>query len=272
MGASPVRSRSVLAPHNIPDHYASLELVEDGNQSLQGLGNAIRQGASDSVLEIIEMESNLDLLDKPGLSLNMRLRKKKSSSLEFDQLEVTPFHLAILAQDGLLVQLILDKMYNFKVDGIRNLLEAKTCVKFGDDQNNYIKEDQALHQINCLHLAGRYHPGSLLIIFRFLRQHDLIHDIEDLLKEADPLTGQSILHMSCNSATSVKILLYFSPDLVHAVDKDDLTPLHLAAQEGEYASCKALLEFGADPNSIGNSKRHTETPLHKATSRFGSFL
>ena len=53
----------------------------------------------------------------------------------------------------------------------------------------------------------------------------------------------------------VKALLTGNPDLISSKDRDGMTPLHWAAQEGHKDVAKLLLANGADVNAKDNNGR-----------------
>jgi ankyrin repeat protein len=59
----------------------------------------------------------------------------------------------------------------------------------------------------------------------------------------------------------VKALLTGNPDLISSKDRDDMTPLHWAVQEGHKDVTKLLLANGADVNA---KAVEVQTPLHVA--------
>ena len=93
-------------------------------------------------------------------------------------MHVTPFHLAIIAQKADIVLLMLQSIVqssNSPLDYIKRLLQKQTKVDFTKGTpDTYILDDRTLDQINAIHLAARYHAQSLLVIIRFLRDHDML--------------------------------------------------------------------------------------------------
>lgn len=62
-------------------------------------------------------------------------------------------------------------------------------------------------------------------------------------------TSLILWHAHQNDAVAVRKLLEEDPNLVHAKDYDNRTPLHVAALHGLIDVAKTLIEFGADVNA-----------------------
>lgn len=62
-------------------------------------------------------------------------------------------------------------------------------------------------------------------------------------------TSLILWHAHQNDAAAVRKLLEEDPNLVHAKDYDNRTPLHVAALHGLIDVAKTLIEFGADVNA-----------------------
>ena len=64
---------------------------------------------------------------------------------------------------------------NSPLDSFKRLLQKKTKMDFTKGTpDTYVLDDRTLDQINAFHLAARYHAQSLLVIIRFLRDHDIL--------------------------------------------------------------------------------------------------
>lgn len=62
-------------------------------------------------------------------------------------------------------------------------------------------------------------------------------------------TSLILWHAHQNDVAAVRKLLEEDPNLVHAKDYDNRTPLHVAALHGLIDVAKTLIEFGADVNA-----------------------
>lgn len=62
-------------------------------------------------------------------------------------------------------------------------------------------------------------------------------------------TSLILWHAHHNDESAVRKLLEEDPKLVHAIDYDNRTPLHVASLHGWIDVAKCLIEFGADVNS-----------------------
>ncbi|KAL1828835.1 hypothetical protein DCAR_0208097 [Daucus carota subsp. sativus] len=74
-------------------------------------------------------------------------------------------------------------------------------------------------------------------------------------------TSLILWHAHHNDESAVRKLLEEDPKLVHAIDYDNRTPLHVASLHGWIDVAKCLIEFGADVNS---QDRWKNTPLADA--------
>ena len=125
-------------------------------------------------------------------------------------MRVTPFHLAIIAQQPEIVHLIMKSVIQFSntpVESIMKLLQKKTKIFFAKDQSPeiYFKDDRSLDGNNSFHLAARFHGKSLLTIVKFLRNEDLLDSVMDLLDVSDPHMGKKPLHMAARSPSSLPL-------------------------------------------------------------------
>ena len=249
------------------------------------LGNAIRSGYTDYVFELIEQNTSIgcSALSRLGFQFETTLRRlpkeedttnaKKTdvaSQKPREKMHVTPFQLAIIAQKADIVYIMLQSMVqftNFPLESIKRLLQKKTKMDFTKgDPDTYVLDDRTLDQINSFHLAARFHAQSLLVIVRFLRDHDMLEHILHLLEECDPHMGKTPLHMAAKSPSSLPLRILLLCDVqVDTKDKRGYTALHMASKEGLDINCQVLLEHQADPNAYG-THQYCKTPLLRARS------
>lgn len=275
-------------------------LSEENDLVMVSLGDAIRSGDVKQVLEIIS-NNDISIFFRSGLTFGATFRKTgkpapypkimddpedsmghkdslkltRQKLLKQDRMNVTPFHLAILAQQTKIVQCILEMVLNHSsIETIRKLLGAKTVVSFAlDDPKQYLSEDASMDGNNAFHLAARFHCMSLLVMIRSLRDHDILDRVTDLLAAKDPhLEMNSLLMAAMNpNAKATTILLSCGLD-IESSDSRGYTALHIACKEGREATCKVLLEHGANVNACGDNK-HFRTPMHRTrTKRIVSLL
>ena len=136
---------------------------------------------------------------------------------------VTPFHLAIIAQQADIIECMLNYILEFSekpVEDTKAILAKKTKVAFAKEATLYFKDDKTMDGINAFHLAGRFHAQSLLVMMRFLRDNDLLEPVTPLLEDTDPHMGKTPLHMAmkCPSSLSATVFLLCGAE-VDAVDK-----------------------------------------------------
>ena len=97
---------------------------------------------------------------------------------------------------------------------------------------------------------------------KFLRDQNLTDLTRKLLSEVDPHVGNTPLHESAKSPNSLSLtILLISGADVNAINKKGYSALHVASRSGLDAHCHILLDYGANPNTIGNND-HPKTPLH----------
>ena len=267
------------------------------------LGNAIRSGDAAYVYEIIETNNGIEssALSRRGLQFEITLRKQTKAELltsngteensktslfyaqdsiqiykeKFnmpDKMYVTPFHLAIIAQQAEVVYVMLEATLQFAnspAEAFKKLLEMKTKINFArGSPETYFKDDRTLDEINSFHLAARIHPQSLLIIVRFLRDKDMLEPVLPLLQVCDPHMGKTPFHMAAKSPSplSLKILVALDDIEIDARDKRGYTALHIASKGGLEANCQLLVDHGVDVNAYGDDG-HRKTPLHRARTK-----
>ena len=111
-------------------------------------------------------------------------------------------------------------------------------------------------------MAGRFHAESLFVIMKFLRDQNLTDLTKKLLGKIDPHVGNTPLHESAKSPNSLSLtILLISGSDVNAINKKGYSALHVASRSGLDGHCHILLDYGANPNAIGNND-HPKTPLH----------
>ena len=262
---------------------------EENDEAMVSLGNAIRSGDTQYVYNIIETNSEIktSALSRRGILFEATFRRENTTELTplnttqdkakvygenfniTDNMYVTPFHLAIIAQHADIAYVMLEATLQYSrtpVESFKKLLGMKTKINFArGPPETYIIDDRILDGINSFHLAARFHSQSLLTILRFLRDNDMLEPVLPLLEVCDPHMGKTPLHMAAKSPSplSLKILVALDNVEIDGRDKRGYTALHIAAREGKEANCQLLLDHGADPNIYGNDN-HKKTPLHRA--------
>ena len=235
------------------------------------LERAIRGGSVDKVLEIL-IQEEAEVLSKRGFKVEVSFRLLANANWrKFDVLFLTPFHLAILAKQADVVQAMMKYVFD-SVDPeelVRKILSKKTKVDFtSGTPEEYFEEDANLDGINAIHLAGRYHTQSLLLIVQALHENDFLESMLDVFEAVDPHIGKTPLHFAVKNPNpmSCKILLTCGVN-IEAKDNCGYTALHITSKEGLENNCKLLLKHGADPNVYGNGPKYGQTPLHQAATQ-----
>ena len=143
----------------------------------------------------------------------------KDVALEDDRLdnaemEVTPLHLAIISKQTKVIQTIIEYLIN-KVQEetheqkqkipalLREILESKVELKFYYDIETYDKADRSLDGMNAFHLACKYHPDAISIIFEIINnQYDDQSAVVNFLRKTDNHVKQTPLHVASRSSTT----------------------------------------------------------------------
>ena len=171
---------------------------EENDETLLNLGEAIRSGNEENVLKIIGANSIRieSLVSKIGLMFETYLRKKDiakdsenicsdSKKKKLDEMFVSPFQLAILAQQAKVVLVMLEGLLKYTktpIETFAKLLAMKTEVSFARGSPfSYVFEDMNLDGVKSFHLAARFHAQSLLTIVKFLRNNDILEHVSPLL-------------------------------------------------------------------------------------------
>lgn len=126
-------------------------------------------------------------------------------------------------------------------------------------------EEQISQYLHC-------HTSSSLVKACILGKEEAILELKPTLQEINhcepALYGMAPLHIACffDHLEVAHTLLEYGADLELRVEKTIAkeTSLHIAAGHGYGQIVRALLEKGADPNSIASN--HLKTPLHVAAS------
>ena len=120
-----------------------LLLFNDKNDStIIDFGNAIRSGSIHTITDIIE-NNGTDIMSKCDIKIEVSFRLLKSSrshcnAIKYgcnpDLMWMSPFHLAIIARQSEIVQVMLESLVANNVlsseNELKNILSHATCVKF----------------------------------------------------------------------------------------------------------------------------------------------
>ena len=117
-----------------------LLLFNDKNDStIIDFGNAIRSGSMDTIVDIIE-NNDTAIMSKCDIKIEVSFRLVRSSRSQFkfgcnpDLMWLSPFHLAIIARQSEIVQVMLESLVAKNVlsseNELKNILSHTTSVKF----------------------------------------------------------------------------------------------------------------------------------------------
>ena len=115
-------------------------LFNDKNDStIIEFGNAIRSGSIETITNIIE-NNGTAIMSKCEIKIEVFFRLLRSSRSHFkfgcnpDLMWMSPFHLAIIARQSEIVQVMLESLVANDIlsskDELKNILSHTTCVKF----------------------------------------------------------------------------------------------------------------------------------------------
>ena len=123
-------------------------------------------------------------------------------------LHLQPLQLAIVAQQGVVLETILQHMVNCcetedSIDLLKKQLGHKAKIDFPKSATKqiYDKDDRSLDGMNAFHLAAKYYPESLEIMFKVLNDAKY-YSILELLLEKDHHLEQTPLHVALRNRSS----------------------------------------------------------------------
>ena len=114
--------------------------------------------------------------------------------LDIDNAEmtVTAFHLAVMSNQRKVVRVMLQHVANIGEEeecsnALVQVLGTKTSVVFtGGEAITYDKDDRSLDGMNAFHLASKYDPKAIEVIFDILStSHVTYSEVLELLEEKD---------------------------------------------------------------------------------------
>ena len=186
----------------------------------------VRAGNQVEVKKILD-EKGLEILNieyKSGLELDRIVELNEENkeaddpnaedvdnSLENATMTVTPLQLAIIAKRKKVTQVIIEYIANIEeaeecANALKEVLGSTVKLDFVDDKETYDKDDRSMDGMNAFHLACKYDPKAIKLIFDILnRKNDerFFFMMKDLLDETDNHLQQTPLHVASRNSTSV---------------------------------------------------------------------
>ena len=180
----------------------------------------IRVGDLDKSLEYLNEEGGMELLRKEFhqpmtldeiVELELALNDTEDSFEDSggSTLILQPLQLAIVAQQGDIIKAILRHIIaQNDADAIISLLTEylghRARIDFPtEDTERYDKDDRSLDGMNAFHLAAKYFPLGLEVIFKTLNdEHATYSQILELLLERDDHLKQTPLHVALKNRSS----------------------------------------------------------------------
>ena len=159
-----------------------------------------------------------------------------------------------------------------------NLLIKEIFISISNGDNNKVQNiiNNNLHLINCtndynstpLHMVCFYKNN---ILKEFLELKGANYNLKNLANLTpkdylNPIKPKTIIsdlfRSSLNNLENVIYSILTNPSKVNLKNNDDSSPLHIAANSGNFPICHFLLNHGANPNIQNKINR---TPLHWAS-------
>ena len=180
----------------------------------------IRVGDLDKSLEYLNEEGGMELLSKEfrqPMTLDEIVELELALSDTEDSFEdsggstliLQPLQLAIVAQQGDIIKAILRPIIaQNDADAIISLLTAylghRARIDFPtEDTERFDKDDRSLDGMNAFHLAAKYFPLGLEVIFKTLNdEHATYSHILKLLLDRDYHLKQTPLHVALKNRSS----------------------------------------------------------------------
>ena len=175
----------------------------------------IRAGMKDEIRNTLE-EEGPGILDTK-YTIDMKLQKiNNSNENKYScSLQLSPFHLAILAQQEKSIQCILDyiimhtKEEKDKIERLMVIFKQKTFLEAIND-SQISKYDQSLNGMNVFHLSCQFYPETLRIfqktlfdeLYRFSGSGSdkIVKERELLVKAKTDLFGNTPLHIAAKKS------------------------------------------------------------------------
>lgn len=121
---------------------------------------------------------------------------------EMPMITLRPLQVAIVAGQKGVIEVILKFIAQIEdaddcQAALENILGHQASVIFTSDLCTYDKDDRSLDGMNCFHLAARYYPEGIKIIFDILKSENVLYsNVLDLLLKQDKHLQQTPLHVA----------------------------------------------------------------------------
>ena len=151
---------------------------------------------------IVELEehNNAEDVNEDGDEVDSRLINA--------HLTVTPLQLAIIAKQTKVIQVIIEHIANIEEaeecqNALGEVLGSKAKLDFIDAIETYDKDDRSINGMNAFHLASKYHPNAMRVIFDILNKKRVTYtNVINLLSETNFDLKQTPLHVAVRNVTS----------------------------------------------------------------------
>ena len=138
----------------------------------------------------------------------------EEEELEVPEIFLRPLQVAVISRQKEVIETIIE--YLSQLDTAEEILVAledclgqQTRIMFKDQDEyrkpgaTYDKDDRSLDGMNCFHLAAKYYPEGLSIIFEALEKHNIKYSsILSLLLRQDNHLKQTPLHVAMKNSST----------------------------------------------------------------------
>ena len=198
-------------------------LSKTKDDALEYFFDSIRAGECEDVKKYLD-ENGLEALTAPSHILTEYVHLDKivefedvndeEEELEVPEIFLRPLQVAVISRQKEVIETIIE--YLSQLDTAEEILPAledclgqQTRVMFKDQDEDrkpgasYDKDDRSLDGMNCFHLAAKYYPEGLSIIFDVLEKQNIKYSsILSLLLRQDNHLKQTPLHVAMKNSST----------------------------------------------------------------------
>ena len=186
---------------------------KEDDDELQEFIDFVRGGVCDEVKLQLE-DKGLEILNTTffhDLELDSIVELEEADESENDveipMIALSPLQVAIVSRQAEIIKVLLGFVTKIEeaeecIQALEQLLGRKVTIIFTAESSTYDKDDRSLDGMNAFHLAAKYYPDALEIIFDILRQDNATYTkILDLLQATDNHLQQTPLHVALRNSS-----------------------------------------------------------------------